>query len=52
MGDAADGKERGEIGQRLDAGEEEGAAGATSLGVGLFCGGTQRTALVIMQSTS
>jgi hypothetical protein len=52
VGDATDGKECDEIGQRLDAGEKKRTASRDFLGVGLFCGGTQRTAFAIMQSTS
>ena len=53
MGDAAERQHGAQAGQRGDA-RRSGTGGsvAISLGVGLFCGGTQRTALVIMQSTS
>ena len=52
VGDAADGKDAMRFGSASMRAEEMGGRLRTSSGVGLFCGGTQRTALAIMQSTS
>ncbi len=53
MGDAADGEQGfGDGGGSLIRAIRNCRQVAISFGVGLFCGGTQRTALEIMQSTS
>ena len=53
MRDAAERKQRFQIGQRRDRlFEKRPAIGDFLAGVGLFCGGTQRTALAITQSMS
>ena len=52
MGDAAEADDGAEPGQRARRAARNGRQVAISAGVGLFCGGTQRTAFETMQSVS